>query len=71
MYLLPYLVVKAQQHFVNTGRMFLDKKTLLKIFAKSGVKLYLLIFEEPGSGVKIFCVLYLPGVFALYCGIHI
>ena len=35
MLLLLYLVVKAQQHFVN----FLDKKTLLKIWLNPGLKL--------------------------------
>ena len=36
---LLYLRVKAQQYFVSLSYMFLDKKTVLKIWLKSWVKL--------------------------------
>ena len=39
MLLLLYLAVKAQQNFVNSSYMFLDKKTLLKIWLNPGLNL--------------------------------
>ena len=36
---LPYLRVKAKQYVVSSSRMFLDKKTLLKIWLNPGLNL--------------------------------
>ena len=45
---LLYLVVKAQQCFVTSSCMFLDKKTLLEIWLNPWLN-----FEEPGQVVEV------------------
>ena len=39
MLLLLYLVMKAQQYFVTSNCMFLDEKTVLKIWLNTGLNL--------------------------------
>ena len=48
---LLFLRVKVQQYFVSLSYMFLDMKTVLKIWLNPGYKLTQLSFEEPGPGV--------------------
>ena len=48
--LLLYLRVKTQQYFVSLSYMFLDKKTVLKIWLSPG-------FEEPGPAVQVMKIL--------------
>ena len=47
---LLYLRVKAQQYFESLSYMFLDKKTMLKIWLNPGLNLS--SFNEPGPGVN-------------------
>ena len=47
---LPNLRVKAQQYFVSSSCMFLDKKTLIKIYLNRGIN-FKPSFEEPGPVV--------------------
>ena len=49
---LPYLGVKAQQHFISLSCMFLGKKTLLKIWLNPGLNLT--IFR--GTGLRCLCL---------------
>ena len=42
-----FFEVKAQQHFVSLSNMFLDKKTLLKIWLNPGLNLTIFRGTEP------------------------
>ena len=49
---LPYLGVKAQEYFVSSSCMFLDQKTLIKIYLNPGLNLT--IFRGTGLMAGLF-----------------